>query len=73
MGATADGKKLITGSLEGSVNLWELDAGRTPRMLEKDGMWVKAAAFSPDGSKLAFAHNMDFSVRVWGLVPSSSK
>jgi len=73
MAATADGKKLIAGSLEGSVNLWELDAGHTRRTLEKDGMWVKATAFSPDGTKFAFAHNMDFSVRVWELVPSSSK
>jgi len=33
--------------------------------LEKNGMWVRAAAFSPDGTKLAFGSNLDYSVRVW--------
>ena len=69
LAATANGRALVAGSLEGIVSLWDFDVNSTPMTLEKNGMWVRAAAFSPDGTKLAFGSNLDYSVRIWELLP----
>jgi WD40 repeat protein len=71
LATTADGRRVLAGSIDGTVNLWDLDVDRTPTTLEKDGMFIKAVAFSQDGSRIAFASNSDFSVRVWELVPNA--
>src|SRR5262249_37486456 len=69
LATTVDGRRVVAGSVEGTVNLWDLEVDRAPTTLEKNGMFVKAVGFSQDGNKIAFASNMDFSVRVWELVP----
>jgi WD40 repeat protein len=71
LAATTDGRRVVAGSIEGTVNLWDLDIDRAPTTIEKDGMFVKAVAISQDGNKIAFASNKDFSVRVWELLSSA--
>jgi WD40 repeat protein len=73
LAATADGHRLVTGGLEGTVNLWDLRSGEVLVPLTKDGMWVRAVVFSADGNKIAVAPNRDFSVRVWELMSDDQK
>jgi WD40 repeat protein len=61
-----DGKRLLTGSTDGSVKLWTTN-GRpllTRRVVEKG--WVNDARFSPDGRMIAVATD-DGHVRVYDL------
>jgi WD40 repeat protein len=68
--ATPDSRRIISGSLGGIANFWNLEVSRTPTVLEKDGMFIQAVALSADGSKLAYVSNMDYSVRIWEEAPA---
>jgi WD40 repeat protein len=68
VGMTADGRRIIAGGLEGFVNLWDLDTGRDPIVLKHSKEpWYKAVAISPDGTRLAFGMNSNFSVEGWEM------
>jgi hypothetical protein len=59
---------MIAGSLEGVVNLWDLDIGRDPIVLDhQKEPWVRAVALAPDGGRLVFGMNSDFSLIGWEL------
>jgi WD40 repeat protein len=51
---TPDGKRLIAGSLDRSLSLWDLtDAGAKPTVLEKHGDAVWSLSISPDSRWMA--------------------
>lgn len=61
-----DGKTLATGSYDSTARLWDVDTGKTRRILDQHTESVNAVAFSPDGKALATAFN-DGIVLVWDV------
>ena len=51
---TADGRTLATGSVDGSVRFWDVNAGREVRRIEAGKEGAAKVALSPDGNFLAW-------------------
>jgi eukaryotic-like serine/threonine-protein kinase len=61
-----DGRTLASGGFDRTVRLWNVESGKTTRLLEGHQNVVTAVAFSPDGRWLASASE-DNTVRLWDL------
>jgi WD40 repeat protein len=61
-----DGQRAVSGSDDGSVRVWDLDAGREQAVLTGHTDWVRAVAVTADGAR-AVSGSDDGSVRVWDL------
>jgi WD40 repeat protein len=59
-----DGRVLATGSLDGPVRLWDVNAGSARPFRFRHGDLIRAAAFSPDGS-LAVTADQAGVARMW--------
>ncbi|MDR1295109.1 MAG: pentapeptide repeat-containing protein, partial [Bifidobacteriaceae bacterium] len=59
-----DGTTLATGSVDGTVRLWDTTTGHMTATLAGYGAWVVALAWSPDGTTLATGSD-DGTVRLW--------
>ena len=65
-----DGKQLVSGSLDETVRLWDVETGACVKTLEGHGDDVNNVCFSPDGRMVA-SGSMDPNhpiVRLWLLV-----
>jgi WD40 repeat protein len=60
-----DGKGLAIGGWDGSLVLWDADAGRIRVRVPVHRSPVVAVAFSPDGARVATGALLDQAVRVW--------
>jgi WD40 repeat protein len=61
---TADGTSLLTGSIDGTIRLWDLKSHRQSHILKAHTSWVNGLVLSKDGSLLASAGS-DNTVRLW--------
>ncbi len=59
-----DGRHIVSGSADGTVQLWESDSGKNVLMYNGHSLGVTAVACSPDGSSIASA-SLDTTVQVW--------
>jgi WD40 repeat protein len=48
---SADGKRAVSGSLDKTLRVWDLDGQTPPRVLEGHTGWVNAVALSADGKR----------------------
>jgi len=59
-----DGKRIVSGSRNNSVRVWNTNTGETEHVLEGYSGWVVSVALSPDG-KNVISGSDDFTVRIW--------
>ena len=59
-----DGRRALSGSLDNTVRVWEVESGRTLSVLEGHTDRVWSVAWSPDGRR-ALSGSYDHTVRVW--------
>jgi WD40 repeat protein/serine/threonine protein kinase len=65
---SSDGRHLAYSTGDGSVHVWDVQAGAEARALRGPTVHVRALAFSPDGKRLAAgASDPENSVRLWSL------
>jgi WD40 repeat protein len=69
---SADGRFLVSGSIDKTVRVWDLVSGREIRTIKAHGSGVNAVALSGD-SKLLATGSHHGSVKVWDLVSGSDR
>jgi WD40 repeat protein len=64
-----DGKRVVTGSGNGLVRVWDADGSGEPTVLRGHRGFVVGAVFSPDGSRFVTTGD-DGTARVWSMQPT---
>lgn len=59
---------ILTGSVDGTVRLWDTESGKTLRTFVNHKDWVLSTAFSPDG-KYVITGSYDKTARLWAASP----
>jgi WD40 repeat protein len=72
LAVTADRRLALSGSLNGSVTVWDLATGADCLTLRGHGDWVCALAVTPDG-RLAVSGSLDGTVKVWDLASGAAR
>jgi WD40 repeat protein/serine/threonine protein kinase len=60
-----DGTRLVSGHLDGTVNLWEMPGGNNIRSIHPGSGGITAVVFSPDGKRLASGSFQNAVTQVW--------
>src|SRR5262245_7447717 len=66
MALNSDGTRLVTGSWEGAVRLWDLRTGKQIRTFKGHADMITAAALSRDSKRLVTA-SLDGTARLWAV------
>ncbi|KAN0075156.1 hypothetical protein V8E54_007767 [Elaphomyces granulatus] len=61
-----DGKRVVSGSYDSTVRVWDIATGQADQTLTGHSRAVTSVAFSPDGKKVA-SGSSDQTVRVWDI------
>jgi eukaryotic-like serine/threonine-protein kinase len=65
---SADGKQAVTGSFDGKIVLWDIEAAKKQFELQAHLGWVASLALAPDASQaLSAGSGVDRTVRLWDL------
>ncbi len=66
-----DGGRVLSGGMDGSVIVWDVETGAEVRRFPRQKVWVRCVAFSPDGlsaySCCGGLDSDDFSLRRWDV------
>ena len=62
-------KKVVSGSWDQTVRIWDAVTGECEQTLQGHSDWVSSASFSPDGTKVV-SGSEDQTVRIWDAVRS---
>jgi WD40 repeat protein len=68
LASSPDGRRLVTGSLDNTVKIWDTTTGEEVFTLHGHTSGVLSVAFSPDGQRVA-SGSVDRTVRVWDTSP----
>jgi WD40 repeat protein len=68
---SADGAKLVSGSVDQTVKVWDVKTGKLLGTLKGHNHSVRSVAFSPSGKQVASAAH-DGSVRIWDVASGKS-
>ena len=63
---TPDGRHAISGSLDSSLMVWDVESGKELQTLVGHTSWVSAVAVTPDG-KNVISGSADKTIRVWDI------
>ena len=63
---TPDGKKIVSGSVNGPLKVWDLESGECRATLEGHTSSVPGVAVTPDGKKVV-SSSWDKTLKVWSL------
>ena len=63
-----DGKRLVSGSRDDTVKVWDAQTGQEALSLKGHTNTVSSVAFSPDGKRIV-SGSWDKTVKVWGATP----
>ncbi len=67
-----DGKRIISGSYDGTAKVWDAESGREPLTLRGHTLPVLRMAFSPDGTRIVSV-SRDGTVRIWKALEGGVK
>ncbi|MEZ4705726.1 MAG: hypothetical protein R3A44_00890 [Caldilineaceae bacterium] len=56
--------RIVSGSADSTVRIWDADSGDQLAQLDGHSSWVNAVAFSPDGQRIV-SGSADSTVRIW--------
>jgi WD40 repeat protein len=59
-----DGQRIASASMDGTIKVWDAQAGRETLTLKGHESGVTGVAFSPDGRRIASASH-DGTVKIW--------
>ena len=61
-----DGARLVSGSADRTIKLWDVKTGECLQTLEGHSNWVMSVAFSPDGARLV-SGSADRTIKLWDV------
>jgi WD40 repeat protein len=62
-----DGSRVVSGSFDETVRIWNVMMGKAEAELKGHTNWVTSIAFSQDGSRVVSGSN-DKTVRIWNVM-----
>ena len=62
---SSDGTKIISGSNDETIKIWEANTGECLKTLKGHSDWVYSVAYSPDGTKI-ISGSRDETIKIWG-------
>ena len=61
---TTDGTKIVSGSADNTIKIWDANTGQCLKTLEGHSEMVESVAYSPDGTKI-ISGSSDKTVKIW--------
>jgi WD40 repeat protein len=65
-----DGRRIFTGSADGTIRIWETDTGRLILTLKAHDIFTRCLTLSPDGNRLVSAAHVG-DIKLWDATPLS--
>jgi len=61
-----DGKRIVSGSGDYTLRIWDADSGECLQTLRGHRSWVESVAWSPDGKRIVSGAD-DYTLRIWDV------